>query len=96
MNFFTPKFIKIGWYSIPFGCFAHHFQIKLSIHGLSLSSILLSLSRLKLLLLLGILTQNSNIVELVEFLEKNQKLHIQIVVVTSKVISLRTMNKQQN
>ena len=89
--------MKIGWYSIPFGCFAHHFQIKLSTRGLSLSFTLLSLSRLKLLLLLRILTQNSNIVELVElveFLEKNQKLHIQIIVVTSKVISWRTMNKQ--
>jgi hypothetical protein len=32
---------------------------------------------------------------LVEFLEKNQKLHIQIVVVTLKVTSCKTMSKKK-
>jgi hypothetical protein len=33
--------------------------------------------------------------DLVKFLEKNQKLHIQIVAVTLKVMSYRTMSKKK-
>jgi hypothetical protein len=40
-----------------------------------------------------VLTPNINIVDLVKILEKNTKLHIQIVVVTLKVTSCRTMSK---
>jgi hypothetical protein len=39
-----------------------------------------------------ILTQNFNTVDLVKFLEKNQKLHIQIVAVTLKVTSCKTIS----
>jgi hypothetical protein len=45
--------------------------------------------------LIGVLTPNFNIVDLVKFLEKNQKLHIQIVMVTLKVTSCRTMSKKK-
>jgi hypothetical protein len=42
------------------------------------------------------LTPNFNIVDLVKILEKNQKLHIQIVAVTLKVMSYRTMSKKRS
>jgi hypothetical protein len=44
--------------------------------------------------LMGVLTPNFNTMDLVKILEKNQKLHIQIVAVTSKVTSCRTMSKK--
>jgi hypothetical protein len=44
--------------------------------------------------LTGVLTPNFNTMDLVKFVEKNQKLHIQIVAVTSKVLSCRTMSKK--
>jgi hypothetical protein len=59
-----------------FGSFAPHFQIKLSTHGSNLSSKFVIMSELKFFLLTGVLTQNFNTVDLVKFLEKNQKLHI--------------------
>jgi CMP-2-keto-3-deoxyoctulosonic acid synthetase len=43
--------------------------------------------------LTGVLTPNFNTMDLVKILEKNQKLHIQIVAVTLKVTSCRTMSK---
>jgi hypothetical protein len=43
--------------------------------------------------LMGVLTQNSFTVELIKFLEKNQKLYIQIIVVTLKMTSCRSMSK---
>jgi hypothetical protein len=42
----------------------------------------------------GILTPNFNTMDLVNILEKDQKLHIQIVAVTLKVTSCRTMSKK--
>jgi hypothetical protein len=46
-------------------------------------------------LLTGVLTPNFNTMDLIKILEKNQKLHIQIVVVTLKVTSCRTMSKRK-
>jgi hypothetical protein len=54
------------------------------------------MSELELFLLLGVSTPNFNTTDLVKFLEKNQKLHIQIVVVTLKVTSYRTMSKKKS
>jgi hypothetical protein len=54
-----------------------------------------SMSELKFFLLMRVLTQNFNIVDLVKFLEKNQKLHIRIVVVTLKLISCKTISKNK-
>jgi hypothetical protein len=76
VNFIIPKLLKIKWCSFFFGSFAPHFQIKLSIHGSNLNSIFVIMSELELFFLTGVLTQNFNIVDLVKFLEKNQKLHI--------------------
>jgi hypothetical protein len=45
--------------------------------------------------LTGILTQNFNTMDLVKFLEKNKKLQIQIIMVTLKVASNRTMSKNK-
>jgi hypothetical protein len=81
VNFFTPKLMRIRWSSLFFGSFAPHFQIKLSIQC----------SNLKILFVDGGL----DFVDLVKLLEKNQKLHISIVVITLKVTSCRTMSKKK-
>jgi hypothetical protein len=92
VNFFTPKLMKIRW---SFFFFAPHFQIKLSIHASNFNSRFVNMSELELFLLTGVLTPNFNTMDLVKILEKNQKLHIQIVAVTSKVTSCRTMSKRK-
>jgi hypothetical protein len=76
MNFFTPKSMNIRWSSLFFGSFAPHFQIKLSTHGSNLNSIFVILSEPEFFLLTRILTQNFNTLDLINFLEENQKLHI--------------------
>jgi hypothetical protein len=53
------------------------------------------MSELELFLLMGVLTPNFNTMDLVKILEKNQKLHIQIVAVTLKVTSYTTMCKKK-
>jgi hypothetical protein len=77
------------------GSFATHFQIKLSIHGSNCNSRFVTMSDLELFLLTGVLTPNFNTMDLVKILEKNKKLDIQIVVVTLKVTSCRTMSKKK-
>jgi hypothetical protein len=94
VNFFTPKLMKIRWSSLLFGSFAPHFQIKLSIHASNFNSRFVSMSELGFFLLTGVLTPNFNTMDLVKILEKNQKLYIQIIVVTLKVMSCRTMRKK--
>jgi hypothetical protein len=96
VNFFTPKLMKIRWSSLFFGSFAPGFQIKLSTHGSNLNSIFVIMSELELFLLTGVLTPNFNTMDLVKILEKNQKLHIQIVAVTLKVTSCKTMSKKKS
>jgi hypothetical protein len=88
--------MKIRWSSLFWGSFAPHFRIKLSIHASNCNSRFVSMSELELFLLTGVLTPNFNIVDLVKILEKNQKLHIQIVLVALKVTSCRTMSKEKN
>jgi hypothetical protein len=95
VKLFTPKLIKIIWFFF-FGSFAHHFQIELSIHGSNCYFRFASMSELELFLLTGVLTPNFNTVDVVKILEKNLKLHIQIVVVTLKVISCKTMSKKKS
>jgi hypothetical protein len=53
------------------------------------------MSELEFFMLTGVLTPNFNTMDLVNFFEKNKKLHIQIVVVTLKVTSCRTMRKKE-
>jgi hypothetical protein len=53
------------------------------------------MSELELFLLTGVLIPNFNTMDLVKFLEKIQKLHIQIVAVTLKVTSCRTKSKKK-
>jgi hypothetical protein len=53
------------------------------------------MSELELFLLTGVLTSNFNIVDLGNFLEKNQKLRTWIVAVTLKVTSYRTVSKKK-
>jgi hypothetical protein len=52
------------------------------------------MSELELFLLTRVLTPSFNTMDLVKFLEKNKKLHIQIILVTLKVMSCRTMSKK--
>jgi hypothetical protein len=96
VNFFTPKLMKIRWSSLFFGSFAPHFQIKLSIHALSFNSRFVSISELELFLLRGVLTPNFNTLDLIKILEKNKKIYIQIIAVTLKVRSCKTMSKNQD
>jgi hypothetical protein len=70
-------------------------SLKLSILASNFNSKFVSMSELELFLLTGILTPNFNTMNLVKILEKNQKLHIQIVAVTLKVTSCRTMSKNK-
>jgi hypothetical protein len=46
-------------------------------------------------LLTRVLTQNSNTMIFVKFLENNQRLHIQIKIVTLKMTSYKTMRKKK-
>jgi hypothetical protein len=95
MNFFTPKLMKIKWSSLSFGSFATHFQIKFTTHGSNLNSIFVIMSKLKFLLMIRILIQNFNTTDLVKFLEKNQKLQIQIITFTLKVTSCQKKSEKK-
>jgi hypothetical protein len=96
VNFFTPKLMKIRWSSRFFGSFAPHSQIKLSIHASNFNSTFVSMSELELFLLTGVLTPNFNTMDLVNFFEKNKKLDIQIIAVSLKVTSCRTISKKNS
>jgi hypothetical protein len=78
-----------------FWSFTPHFQIKLSIHASNFNFRFVSMSELELFLLTGVLTPNFNTMDLVKILKKNQKLHIQIVAVTLKVTSCKTMSQKK-
>jgi hypothetical protein len=86
--------MKIRWSPLFFGSFASYFQIKLNIHASNFNSRFVSMSELELVLLTGVLTPNFSTMDLIKILGKNKKLHIQIVVVTLKVTSSRTMSKK--
>jgi hypothetical protein len=62
--------MKIRWFPLFLGSFAHHFQIKLSTHGSNLNSMFVIKSELELFFLTGVLTQNFKTVDLVNFLKK--------------------------
>jgi hypothetical protein len=87
--------MKIRWSSLFFGSFAPHFQIKLNIHTLNFNSRFVSMNELELFLLTWVLSPNFNTMDFVKILEKNQKLHIQIIAVALKMTSYRTMSKKQ-
>jgi hypothetical protein len=70
--------------------------MKLSIHALNSNYRFVSMSELELFLLTRVLTPSFNTMDLVKFLEKNQKLHIQIISVSLKVMSCRTMRKKKS
>jgi hypothetical protein len=65
-------------------------------HASNLISSFVSISELELFLLTGVLIPNFNTMDLVKILEKNQKLHIQIVEVRLKVTSCRTISKKKS
>jgi hypothetical protein len=53
------------------------------------------MNELELFLLTGVLTPNFNTMDLVKILEKNQKLHIQIIAVTLKGTACRTGSQKK-
>jgi hypothetical protein len=53
------------------------------------------MSELELFLLMGVLTPNFNTMDLVKISWKNQKLHIQIIAITLKVMSCRAMRERK-
>jgi hypothetical protein len=65
--------MNIRWFSLFFGSFAPHFQIKLSIHASHFNSEFVSMSELKLFLMTRVLTSNFNTMDLVKNLEKKSK-----------------------
>jgi hypothetical protein len=97
MNFFIPKLMKSRWFFFFFWviCSSLPNQVEFGSHASNLNSIFVSMNELKFFLLTGVLTPNFNTMDLVKFLGKNKKLHIQIVAVTLKVTSYRTMSKKQ-
>jgi hypothetical protein len=66
-----------------------------TLHASNFNSRFVSMSELELFLLTEILTPNFLGMDLGKILEKNQKLHIQIIAVTLKVTSCRTMSKKK-
>jgi hypothetical protein len=68
--------MKIRWSFLLFGSFAPHFKFKLSMHGLKHNSTFVIMNELELFLSTGVLTSHFNTMNLVQLLEKNQKLHI--------------------
>ena len=79
-----------------FGSFAHHYQMKLSIHGSNCNFWFVSMNELELFMLMEDLTPNFNTVDLVNFFGKNQKLHFYIIAVTLKVMSCRSMSQKKS
>jgi hypothetical protein len=88
MNFFTPKLMKLDGLLFSLGLLHITSYIKLSKHGSNLNSIFVIMNELKFFLLMGVLTQNFNTMDLVNYLKKIKKtthLESQIVAVTLKV-----------
>jgi hypothetical protein len=54
------------------------------------------MSELNFFLLMGVLTQNFNTMDLVNFFEKNKKLHIQIVAITWRWHQVEPWAKEKN
>jgi hypothetical protein len=78
-----------------FWVFCNSLPNQVGTHDSSFNSIFAIMSELKFFFLMGVLTQNFNTMDLVKFLEKNQKIHIYIITVTFKVTSCRTMSKKK-
>jgi hypothetical protein len=95
VNFFILKFMIIRWYLLFFGSFARHLENKLSTCESNLDFRLVSMSDVDFFCLKGVLTQNFNTMDLVKCFEKIQKFHIQIVAVTLKMTSCKTMSKKK-
>jgi hypothetical protein len=82
-------------YLLFFGSFARNLKNKLSTCGSNFNFRLVNMSDIEFFCLKGLLTQNINTVDLVNYFEKIQKLHIQIVAVTLKMTSCNTMSQKK-
>ena len=78
LKFFSPKFMKIRCCLGIFTAHGRDFQIKLTMYGSSLSLRCVSMSELKLFQWKEVYVQNFDTLELVNFLEKFQRLLYQI------------------
>jgi hypothetical protein len=70
--------------------------MKLSTHGSNLNSIFVIINELEIFLVMEVFIQESNIMELVTFLEKIEKLYIQTIAATLKMASWRTMGQSKS
>jgi hypothetical protein len=70
--------------------------MKLSTHGSNLNSIFVIINELEIFLVMEVFIQESNIMELVTFLEKIEKLYIQTIAATLKTASWRTMGQSKS
>jgi hypothetical protein len=84
-----------GRSSLFFGSIAPHFQIKLGIHASNFNSTFVVMSELELSFLMGVLAPYFNTMDLVKIPENSPKFHIQIVAVTLKVTSCKTINNKK-
>jgi hypothetical protein len=87
--------MKIRWSSHFLGLSHLTSKSIWGIHASNFNSKFVSMSEPKLFLLTGVLTPNFNTMDLVKILEKNKKIHIQIIAVTLKVTSYKTMSKKK-
>ena len=99
MNFVIPKWMKIILSSFFFFffldfCTSHLNQAEYT--WLKFQLYISEYEWAKILLLTRVLPQNFNTIDLVNFLEKNQKLHTQIVAITLKMTSCRTWVKKKS
>jgi hypothetical protein len=83
-----------GWARMVFSFF--WVLIKLGIHASNVNSRFVIMSELELSFLMGVLAPYFNTMDLVKIIEKKQKFHIQIVAVTLKVMSCKTISKKKN
>jgi hypothetical protein len=88
---------SVGWavFSFFFVSSAPHFQIKLGIHASNFKSTFVVMSELELSFLMGVLAPYFNTMDLIKILENSPKFHIQIVAVTLKVTSCKTISKKK-
>jgi hypothetical protein len=93
MNFFTPKLMKIRWSSLFFGSFAHHLSLEHTWLKFQLQICKYEWAKI-IFVDRGLDSKLQHYVPC-KHSWKNQKLHIQIIAVTLKVTSCKTMSRKK-
>jgi hypothetical protein len=95
VNFFTPKLMKIRWSFSFFWVFCTSLPNQVEHTCLKFQLQICTYEWARIIFVDRVLTPNLNTMDLVKVLEKNQKLHIQIVAVTLKVTSCKIISKNK-